>query len=240
MYKIAICDDEKNICASLEEGIDRFFNERNEECEVEVWYDSDSFCKQVEEYKPIILFLDIELPNNNGVYVGKYIRTTLKNDRINIVYISHKTNYALELFQVHPYDFLVKPVEEDALFTTLTNILKLEEIRDKEFKYSYNKKWYTVPYGDIVYFSSKNKLVYVHKKNGETVSYYGKLRDIIDDLPFQFTCISKSYIVNIKYISTWSSGSLTLEGGMEINIAQSKRTDFKKAIFNYGCGQGNG
>lgn len=44
-------------------------------------------------------FLDIELPGDNGVYAGKYIRETLNNDRMNIVFISHKTSYAMELFK---------------------------------------------------------------------------------------------------------------------------------------------
>lgn len=234
MYRIAICDDELNICANLEENIYRFFKERCEACEVEVWYDSESLCREIAEYNPVILFLDIELPNNNGVYVGKFIRDTLNNDRMNIVYISHKTNYAMELFQIHPYDFLIKPVETKVLFTTLKKILRLEEIQNKEFRYKFNKMWYAVSYGDIVYFASRNKTIYIHKKDGEVASYYGKLKDILDNLPFQFICISKSYIVNIKYVKSWNSSSLILEDRSELTIAQSRRTDFKKAIFNYG------
>ena len=105
MHKIAICDDEKNVCSRLDELIYKFFKDRSERCEVEVWYDSYSLCRQIGEYNPDILFLDIELPNNNGVYVGKFIRNTLQNDLMNIVYISHKTSYALELFQIHQVNF---------------------------------------------------------------------------------------------------------------------------------------
>ena len=46
-YKIAICDDEKNVCSRLEELIYKFFKDRSERCEVEVWYDSDSLCHQI-------------------------------------------------------------------------------------------------------------------------------------------------------------------------------------------------
>ncbi len=85
--------------AVLEKIIIEYFNNRAEKCEVEVWYDSMSLWRDIKKFNPQILFLDIELPGDNGVYAGKYIRETLHNDRMNIVFISHKTSYAMELFQ---------------------------------------------------------------------------------------------------------------------------------------------
>ena len=127
IYKVAICDDEINQCAVLEKVIIEYFKNRAEKCEVEVWYDSMSLCRDIKEFNPQILFLDIELPGDNGVCAGKYIRETLHNDRMNIVFISHKTSYAMELFQIHPYDFLIKPIDDNVLYDTLTKILQLED-----------------------------------------------------------------------------------------------------------------
>lgn len=131
IYKVAICDDEINQCAVLEKIIIEYFNNRAEKCEVEVWYDSMSLCRDIKEFNPQILFLDIELPGDNGVYAGKYIRETLHNDRMNIVFISHKTSYAMELFQIHPYDFLIKPIDENVLYDTMTKYYNLKMCRKK-------------------------------------------------------------------------------------------------------------
>ncbi len=234
IYKVAICDDEINQCAVLEKIIIEYFNNRAEKCEVEVWYDSMSLCRDIKEFNPQILFLDIPLPGDNGVCAGKYIRETLHNDRMNIVFISHKTSYAMELFQIHPYDFLIKPIDDNVLYDTMTKILQLEDVQKKEFRYTYNKTGYSIPYGEIMLFSSRNKTITISKTNGESVFYYGKLSDIVSNLPFQFVCISKSYIVNIKCIKSWKSDAVLLKNGMEISIAQSKRASFKQAVFNYG------
>ena len=237
MYKIAICDDELGQCADLENMILRFFKERSEECEVEVWNDAETLCREILGFNPEILFLDIELPDNNGVYAGKFIRETLQNNRMNIVFISHKTSYAMELFQIHPYDFFVKPIDIKLLYTTLKKILSLEEVQNKVFRYTYNKTGYAIPYGEIMFFSSRNKTITINKVDGSGVTYYGKLIDIASDLPFTFVCVSKSYIVNIKYIKSWKSNLLILENDIQINIAQSRRADFKKAIYNYARGE---
>ena len=90
-----------------------------------------------------------------------------------------------------------------------------------------------VPYGEIMYFSSWNKTVIIHKANGETLKYYDKLNNIQGTLPLQFVSISKSYIVNMKYITSWKYNLVVLNGGVELNIAQSHRTTFKQSICNY-------
>lgn len=52
IYKVAICDDEINQCAVLEKIIIEYFNNRAEKCEVEVWYDSMSLCRDIKEFNP--------------------------------------------------------------------------------------------------------------------------------------------------------------------------------------------
>lgn len=233
MFKIAICDDEYKTCSDIENTIQDFFARRGESCETEVWYSSESLCRDISTFNPDILFLDIELPAENGVFAGKYIRDDLHKDTMNIVYISHKTNYALELFKIHPYDFLVKPISAEQICSTIEKILKLDEIQNREFRFAYNKTNYMVPYGEIMYFSSWNKTVNIHKANGETLKYYDKLNNIQGTLPLQFVRISKSYIVNMKYITSWKYNLVVLNDGVELNIAQSHRTTFKQSICNY-------
>lgn len=233
MYRIGICDDEINVCSSMERMITSFFKDRSEKNEIEVWSNSESMYADLEKFTPDILFLDIELPSDNGVEAGKYIREILKNDNIVIVYISHRTSYAMELFQVHPYDFLVKPIDKDLLYATITKILKLDEVQHKEFNFVFNKMHQSVQFGDILYFSSKNKTIIIHKRDGEELTFYGKLSDVLTKLPFQFASISKSFVVNIKYIMNWKSDSVTLENGIELPISQSHRSEFRKIMYNY-------
>lgn len=233
MYKIGICDDEKITCSELEDIIDEFFKLRGECCDIQVWYTAESLRNDMEKFRPDLLFLDIEFPTDNGISVGKYIREVLGDDTMNIVFISHKTNYAMELFQIHPYDFLVKPIQKNLVHTTIIKILKLEEVQNKEFRYTYNKVDYCIPYGEILFFSSCNRQVRIHKRNGEELCYYGKLSDIARKLPFQFACISKSYIVNMKHIISWKYDAVTLEDTTTLRIAQSQRGEFKSLIYNY-------
>ena len=75
-----------------------------------------------------MLFLDIELPKMNGVAVGQYIRETLKNETIQIAYISSKQEYAMELFEMRPINFLVKPLYEKKIENVIDKFLQLNKI----------------------------------------------------------------------------------------------------------------
>lgn len=123
IMKTIICDDEKSTCSELEEIILKYAKEKSVSLETEVFYSGDTLLDYLKREKINILFLDIELPGKDGVMVGKYIREVLEEENIFLVYISSKENYALQLFQNRPFDFLVKPIEQAKMYHVLDNII---------------------------------------------------------------------------------------------------------------------
>ena len=109
--KIAVCDDEVEICALLEMMLIDIFRDKGMSCEAESFYTGESLCKEFERRKYDLIFLDIEMDGKSGIDVGRFLRDELGNETVQIVYISAKTEYAMELFEFHPMNFLVKPIE---------------------------------------------------------------------------------------------------------------------------------
>lgn len=87
MYKIGICDDDKILCAALEEQIDGLSKEMDIKVDVEVWYSGESIQNDLKKGIELdLLFLDIELVQENGIAVGKFIRSEMENMQTHIVY----------------------------------------------------------------------------------------------------------------------------------------------------------
>ena len=122
IMKTIICDDEKSTCSELEEIILKYAKEKSVSLVTEVFYSGDTLLDYLKREKINILFLDIELPGKDGVMVGKYIREVLEEENIFLIYISSKENYALQLFQNRPFDFLVKPIEAAKIYHVLDNL----------------------------------------------------------------------------------------------------------------------
>ncbi len=94
--KIVVCDDEVEICALLEMMLIDIFRDKGMSCEAESFYTGESLCKEFERRKYDLIFLDIEMDGKSGIDVGRFLRDELGNETVQIVYISAKTEYAMD------------------------------------------------------------------------------------------------------------------------------------------------
>lgn len=237
MYNIGICDDEKDTCAQIADMVYEYGRKENVEIMVSVWNTGEALYQDLADKKPIdLLFLDIELVSTSGIQIGKRIRNKLENPDISIAYISSKSSYALELFKIHPIDFLIKPVSAQDIWDTIDEALRLYHRGNTVFEYKANGYSCRLPHKYIIYFYSENKKINMVTKDS-TVQFTGKIKDIIVILPECFIQIHQSYIINMNYISECSYETVKMSGGVELNISQPYRKMVRKSIMDYAWGQ---
>lgn len=60
-----------------------------------------------------LLFLDIEFHSEslNGVNIAQFLREQSEGQATQVVFVSSKSEYAMQLFQVRPLDFIIKPID---------------------------------------------------------------------------------------------------------------------------------
>lgn len=80
-----------------------------------------------------LIFLDIELMN--GITAGKKIRDELCDEKIYAVFISGKQEYAMELFDVRPLHFLVKPIEKKQVVGIVNKATELSKTHYDYFEF---------------------------------------------------------------------------------------------------------
>ena len=229
--KAIICDDEKSTCSELEEIILKYAKEKRVPLVTEVFYSGDILLDYLKREKINILFLYIELPGKDGVMVGKYIREVLEEENIFLVYISSKENYALQLFQNRPFDFLVKPIEQAKIYHVLDNICRISGKNSAEFKFQVQNSTYCILYKDILYFQSDGRKINIVMKK-EVRTFYGKLNEIEEKLPENlFLRIHKSYLVNKSYVKGFTYEWVKMLNGDVLNISKINRADVRRKIL---------
>lgn len=235
--KIAICDDETGVCAELESMLEKIAQQINVHMEISVWFSGESMQDYLEKGNQIdIVFLDIELMKLTGIDVGTYIRNHLNNVKIQIVYISSKTSYALRLFKTQPYDFLIKPIDENALLHTILGILKVIETKNHMFQYQNGREIYKIEYDDILYFKSDRHRVIAVTKNKEII-FYGKMKEVICDVPSQFLLIHKSYLVNRDYVIKYTFNFVEMKNHDILTISKAYQKNVRERLSHRGGGE---
>ena len=231
---IAICDDEMTINTEVEQTLKNILGKLNIKYEIEPFYSANKFCKRLNEGRNYdLIFLDIEYEGEelNGVDVGKLIRKTHDNNSVSIVYISWERKYSLELHDLQPLNFLVKPINYEVIEKVITQHMKIFDVRSSYFSYKIGFESFKKQIRDIAYVESRDRKLILHLANGEQVEFYGTLKTEYKEQleKYDFLFINAAYAVNFDFIARYTRETVIMEpGGAELSISQGKRSDVSR------------
>lgn len=229
--KIAICDDEIIICSQIEKILTEIFLHKSIDADIDLFYSGERLCEEREKEKYDLIFLDIEFPNMNGVETGKYIRKVLNNNITQIAYISSKQEYAMELFKVHPLDFLKKPLDKEQLEELIDDYITISGAQKEVFRYKKGYSSHKIEVQKIMYFVRDNRKVSMYTTEG-VETFYESLESIYDRIKnYGFLFIHKSYMVNYRYVQVIKYDSVIMSDNAEFSISQSRRKQIRE-IYN--------
>ena len=234
MIYVAICDDETRIGAELEQVLLEIFVRSDIKYVIDVYFTGKELYNKIETgaYYDLI-FLDIEFAHDeiNGVEVGTLIRESQRNDRVAIVFISWEKKYSLQLFDIRPLNFLVKPLDYVKVEKVVKTYLRLSGIWSGEFTYKIGRDILKVQIRDIIYLESRDRKLILHLADGRKEEFYGALKDVFQEQlqKSDFLLIHSSYAVNYDYVEILKYDSLTLKNReTPLPISQNKRKEVRE------------
>lgn len=178
-----------------------------------------------------VMFLDIEMPQVNGIEFAEILKEYHRD--IVIIIVSAYEKYAIDAFKVNAIDYLLKPIDIKALDKTIKDKL-IPHIKNKqqesitEYNELYMNSKTNVPkitvskddryiplnYSKIIYITIEDRKTLIYTCD-ETYTMNQNLSEILDTLnDSRFFRTHKSYIVNIHYIESiesWFNATLKLK-----------------------------
>ena len=232
MFHIAVCDDEKIICEEIRTFAQRYAEERSCSVDCSIFLSGEALYESLARGNYFdVIFLDIELFHISGIEIGEYIRRQLKDMLSQIVYISSRPEYAMELFATHPLDFLTKPISFEKFSVCLNQTAELKSKRGAFFSYNCRGERRRIPLSNILYFESQNRKVYVTRINGKE-EYYGTLKDVEKQVKdYGFLQIHKSFIINPQYVEVYGKTTITMSNGDVLPVSRDKQKEIAAKIL---------
>ena len=122
MIKIAFCDDDMEVLHQMNELLDRYRVERNEDITYAAFQSPFELLTEIEKgIRPDILFLDVVMPGQNGMDVAKEIRQYDTN--MKIIFLTSSPEFAVESYSVGAYFYQLKPIWEESFFRLMDAVL---------------------------------------------------------------------------------------------------------------------
>lgn len=238
MY-IAICDDEKPVCALLKNIVSELYPAAQIYC----CQNGQALLQTASEKKtPDILLLDIQLPDTDGMELAKKLRSIGWESVI--VFITAYADYVFDAFDVGAFHYLVKPISNKKFKEVFNNAIKQykrnKKANEDKIADAQNEKVIMIKSGrihttikasDIIYAEVFNRKVVIHTVT-EIIEYYGKLRDLENELGREFYRPHRAYLVNFKYITKYDSNVIYL-GKDRVMIAKQNYSRFVQAYMAY-------
>ena len=233
MVKVAICDNEIDTGAELERTLTDIFNTLNVKYEIDIYFAGGELCRHMETGAHYdLIYLDIEFAKTeiDGVEVGRRIRDIYQNNIVSIVYISWEKKYSMQLFEIRPLNFLVKPLTHDKIEHTVKTYLKIAGLVSGEFTYKKGHDTFKAQIKEIIYLENNGRKVTVHLTDGRKDEFYGSLKEIYNEQlqKFDFMFIHASYVVNYDYITAVKYNQLFLADSVTpLPISPNRRDEVR-------------
>lgn len=166
-----------------------------------------------------VIFSDVQLTDGLSFTIFEKVNNTAP-----VVFITGYDRFMLDAFENNGIDYLLKPIDKDALEKALRKYKGLErhfthekadEAMSQLLQYMNGGKRkrilvrkgienITMPLNDIVLFYTENKIVHAIDKNGRKFMVDKNLSDLEEDLDDKtFFRANRQYILNINYIKSF-------------------------------------
>jgi two-component system LytT family response regulator len=208
--------------------------------------------KSIATHAPDLVFLDIQMPELDGFGV---LRKLDRARMPHIVFVTAFDQYALQAFEFHALDYLLKPFDKERFEQALERarcqvlhqrradvderILALLAERDRPAEYldrifvKSDGRVFFVKVTEIIWIEAQGNYVYLHTAKAKHL-----LRETLTALearldPRKFRRIQRSAMVNLDFISElqpWSRGDyrVILKDGSELKLNHRYRDGFQK------------
>jgi len=242
MIKVLIIDDEPLATELVREYLADF-----PQFEIQkVCHDGFEGLKAIQEYRPDLIFLDIQMPKLTGFELLE-----LLDHPPAVIFTTAFDAFALKAFDAHAVDYLLKPFSKTRFAKALEKFLQLgnnsESINSFKNEAGVNQESASrvvlkvkneikiIPVQDIKYLEANDDYVNIYTKEGKflknkTLSFYEKTLE-----PSQFVRVHRSYLVNISEITKIEPYEkvgylLKLKGGEGIPVSKSGLPKLKTVL----------
>lgn len=229
MIKVALCDDEESIVSFEKKKLIEAAQYKR--LEIKTFTDSRLFLEQVKKEDFHIIFLDIEMPNLNGMDLAKEIRAMGKESLL--IFITNYENKVFQSLHYTPFRFIRKKYLEnelkEAICSAKEHILKSRMVftfEDKRIKEN-------IPLKDVLYLEVKGHFIYlntVHKQ----YKFRGTMKEMEEKFcRYDFIRPHVSFLVNPAWIYMVEDKDLVLENESKIPLSRNKKEMVKQQYAKY-------
>lgn len=183
------------------------------------------------EIKPDLVFLDIQMPDLNGLELARLIPEDTR-----IIFTSAFRQYAFESYEVEALDYILKPIRYQKFLEAVSKAEKWMANRPEKSRRSAfiktEREYRNIEFDQILYVAGMKDYVLIYlASEPEPIVTHITLKAIEEKLPSDmFMRVHRSYIVALDKITAIDSCGDILIDKISVPVSDSYRKEIEKHV----------
>ena len=237
--RLAICDDDSVVLSVVSGAIASAFKKKGIQVEVLTFRRAKDLEERMKELEFQLLFLDIDMPEMDGITFAKKVRAS--NSRTDIIFVSSREDKVFDALRTNPGGFIRKSrFLEDApevIETWLKN-----RPREEVPKLVVQGARETVSYSldSILYIEGEGKIQNLHIASQKNLVQVRRSMQELEEVlaPQGFLRIHKGYLVNYRYIRRLEDTEAVLTNSERIPLSRRRVQEIRNRYLELMRGGG--
>lgn len=226
--RIAVCDDDPKEQEQFIQAMYGWDPTQGAEC----FSDGASMLKKAETLPPFdIIFLDICMPDENGIDIAKELRRISPDTAI--VFVTNSREYAVDAFSVYALHYLIKPVTTENIAESFRRLGQFRTNPREAVSFIVEKRSQLIYLDEICRLESVNHATEITLNDGHKLKVWIPLTEAEQKLNRNFLKINRGIIVNMDYIAQMETDICVLRDGSRFSIKTRHTAEVRSAYDNY-------
>ena len=177
---------------------------------------------------PNFVLVDIELPDIDGIELGKKIKELYP--QIVLVFITSYVEYAVKGYEAKADRYLLKPISLKDIEGMVQDYLK-EQTKVKRLILKDKEQEHLIYIKDILYISAEDKCTILYTENNRFVDYksLNDYEKLLSD--FGFYRIHRKYLINMYHHKSQTKGFVTLSNDTVLPLSRRREVQYRENLL---------
>ncbi|MCZ8022217.1 MAG: LytTR family DNA-binding domain-containing protein [Cyclobacteriaceae bacterium] len=185
--------------------------------------------------KPDVVFLDIDMPTQNGFDLLKQIPD---RNFLTVITTGHN-QYGIQAVKAGAFDYLLKPIDVDELIETENKLIKAlskkNNTADKTISVYNQGEQVLIKVKDILYLKAEGSYTLIYTGTNKEILTSKNLQQLVEEInDNSVQRIHKSFAVNVSCISAYTplgnEGIVTLHNQVKLKVGRKYKQELKEIL----------
>lgn len=235
MYRVAICDDQREYLEIVEDKLNNYCNAHNISIALKSYNDSQVLVEELGEGKRFDAYiLDIEMDKYSGIEIANIVGTY--SDIACIVFLTAFSNYAIEVCGMNIFRYVLKEKLEESFPRVLDEMFhRLSWLDNQEIYTIVNqRKYIKFLQREIIYIYKDQKNIVFVLKGGRKEQERTTLQKAYKKLNSrELIFLDRGIILNLFHVERVEEQRVFMKEGYSVASSLPRISELKRFLFMY-------